>query len=128
MKTAQDIYGASGGSFCEQYEYGPMLDAIGTVVVRDDDNDYQGNSRVLLRMPDGRWGLLDFDWGSCSGCDPLQGCDTYADIDELLESLRNGVTVGDAPAIWTIIYDNAAKSLDGWAGFKDKCETYLASQ
>lgn len=62
-----------------------------------DDNDYQGDSRLLFR--DGnRIGVMIFGWGSCSGCDALQACQTYAGIEELRTELHNGVHWFDSVA------------------------------
>lgn len=46
-------------------------------LVEVSDDDYQGSTRVLVRDGD-RFGMLEFGWGSCSGCDALQAV-TYKD-------------------------------------------------
>ena len=68
-----------------------MLDSMGyETLLRVDDCDYQGDSRMILR--DGsRYGVLIFGWGSCSGCDALQACDSMKEIDDLRTSLRDSV-------------------------------------
>ena len=72
-------------------DYTPMLDSMGyETLLRVDDGDYQGDSRLILR--DGsRYGVLIFGWGSCSGCDALQACHSMKDIDDLRTSLRDSV-------------------------------------
>ena len=40
-------------------------------LVEVSDDDYQGDTRLLLRQ-NGRYGYLCFGWGSCSGCDALE--------------------------------------------------------
>ena len=54
-------------------DYDPMVNAFGNVVVRVDDDDYQGDTRVLYNN-DGKIGYLVFGWGSCCCCDALQSC------------------------------------------------------
>lgn len=70
--------------------YQPIIESFGEVVMQVDDDGYQGDSRVVLTK-DGKYGLLIFGWGSCSGCDSLQACDTYAEIDSLIGGLRDDV-------------------------------------
>lgn len=38
-------------------------------------------------IPGHEWGYLNFGWGSCSGCDALQACDSYEDLDSLRKQL-----------------------------------------
>lgn len=72
------------------YDYQPMINAFGNVVVQVDDNDYQGDSRVLYDN-DGRIGWLIFGWGSCSGCDALQACDTIDEVQKLCNELQDDI-------------------------------------
>ncbi|OYW67158.1 MAG: hypothetical protein B7Z40_08680, partial [Bosea sp. 12-68-7] len=51
-----------------------------------DDKDYQGDSRILFKDGD-RWGVLIFGWGSCSGCDVLQACDSPAEVVKVIEDM-----------------------------------------
>lgn len=71
-------------------DYTPLLNSFGTVLIRVDDDDCQGDSRILLHK-DGRYGFLIFGWGSCSGCDALQDCDSYDDLDALIDQLENEI-------------------------------------
>lgn len=55
------------------------------IVLRVDDNDYQGDTRILLT--DGqRWGILILGWGSCSGCDAFEAA--AGDVAELARLQR----------------------------------------
>lgn len=63
--------------YCEgPSSYQPIMDSFGNIILQVDDNDYQGDSRLLYREDD-RIGFLQFGWGSCSGCDSLQACHSY---------------------------------------------------
>ena len=89
MKTASELYPDYTGGYGPS-NYQPIIDSFGEVLLQVDDQDYQGDSRVLYK--DGRrYGLLIFGWGSCSGCDALQACDTVADVDTLIERLHGAV-------------------------------------
>ena len=97
MKTAAELYPsyakeeAEQGSFYGPGDYQPILDELGNIVLQVDDDDYQGDSRVLYKNKDGQYGLLIFGWGSCSGCDALQVCDKLADIQSLMDELTDKV-------------------------------------
>ena len=53
-------------------DYQPIINHIGKVLVQEDDEDYQGDTFVLLEK-DSKYGFLNIGWGSCSGCDAVQG-------------------------------------------------------
>lgn len=56
------------------------------------DGDYSGDSVILFRRPsDGAFGILEYGWGSCSGCDALQGCDTVEEVNDLRDSLFESI-------------------------------------
>lgn len=78
-----DWGGFSGG-------YGRILHELGEIVIQVDDDDYQGDSRVLVKKTD-LFGYLNFGWGSCSGCDSYQGCTDHEDLLELANSLEESV-------------------------------------
>ncbi|MFA5049135.1 MAG: hypothetical protein WC516_08980 [Patescibacteria group bacterium] len=67
-----------------------MVDAMGKVLVQVSDNGYQGDTRVLLEL-DGKFGVLIFGWGSCSGCDALQACESWDDLSDLFDRLQTQV-------------------------------------
>lgn len=57
------------------------------VLLEESDNGYSGDTFILFKI-DNYYGFLDFGWGSCSGCDALQGCgDDINRIKELREKL-----------------------------------------
>jgi len=88
MKNNLDLVKAIYPNF-RRYEanYNPLIESFGTVLLQVDDDSYQGDSRVLLRRGD-EYGILIFGWGSCTGCDALQGCNSYEDLEELRASLE----------------------------------------
>ena len=96
MKTAEELYPdyaeeeKKDGSFYGPSDYTPILENIGDILLRVDDDDYQGDSRVLYAEGE-RIGYLQFGWGSCSGCDALQGCDHISEIQALMKNLCDNV-------------------------------------
>ena len=100
MKTAKELYTDDDYTEDDDYhyfsgDYQPMLNEFGEILLQVDDNNYQGDTRVLYR--DGtRYGWLNFGWGSCSGCDALQACHTIEQIQSLMDSLYSEITWFDS--------------------------------
>lgn len=96
MKTAAELYPdlvleeAEHGHFYGSGGYQPILSELGEILIQVDDDDWQGDSRVLYKDGD-RYGYLQFGWGSCSGCDALQACSTIKEIQELMDSLQSRI-------------------------------------
>ena len=79
------------------HDYSPIIKSFGDVLVQVDEEDYSGDSFVLLRKDD-QYGFLCFGWGSCCGCDALQACETVEDIDELIDELQDDIKWFDSLA------------------------------
>jgi hypothetical protein len=105
MRTAIELYPdyaqKEHRSFYGPGDYQPILNSFGEIVVQVDDNDYQGDSRVLYRNGS-KFGWLQFGWGSCSGCDALQACSSMGDIQNLIDELNSQIK-------W---FDSASACLD----------------
>lgn len=69
-----------------------------------DDKDYQGDFYILYgdEGGSGPFGFLNFGWGSCSGCDALQACDSWEEIQELYNNLESSI-------LW---FNNAKQAFD----------------
>lgn len=52
---------------------------------------YQGDHVALLRRADGAYGFTVIGYGSCSGCDALEGCGSLASVDALRDELDNDI-------------------------------------
>lgn len=72
------------------YDYDPIIRCFGDVLVQVADSDYSGDTRILLKKDD-CYGFLVIGWGSCSGCDALQGCNTFAEVDELINEIEGDI-------------------------------------
>lgn len=97
MKTARELYPYAlkddeWGDKCFLIikDYQPILDSFGEILLQIDDNGYQGDSRVLYKLPN-EIGILQFGWGSCSGCDALMDCDSYEEVDEFIQHLHSRI-------------------------------------
>lgn len=82
----EDYWKPNGG-------YEALITLGGEEIVNSVDvGDYQGDALLLLKHPtENLYFFLEYGWGSCSGCDAFQGCDTIGDLQELADSF-----VGDA--------------------------------
>lgn len=88
MKKAKEIY--EHDRFSSWYDYQPMLDEFGEILIQVDEEAYSGDS-FLIYKNDNKYGLLVFGWGSCSGCDALQACDTIDEVQKLMDGLYNDI-------------------------------------
>lgn len=86
MKRASELF--TNPSYNSDYD--PIIKSFGDVLLRIDSDGYEGDTRVLLTNGS-RYGYILFGWGSCSGCDALQSCNTYEEIDELIHKLREQI-------------------------------------
>jgi len=134
---ARRLYGEEykdedGSYFYGPSDYNPIIQSFGEVLVQVDDGDYQGDTRVLLRK-DGRFGFLNFGWGSCSGCDGLQACSSFRDIETLIQGLERDIKWFDTLAEAQAYIGNDAEREgsyyyheDEWAKFKAAALAYGA--
>ena len=120
----KDYEDSDGSYFYGPSDYNPIIQSFGEVLVQVDDDDYQGDTRVLLRK-DGRYGFLNFGWGSCSGCDGLQACSSFREIEELIQGLERDIKWFDTLAEAQAYIGNDAEREgsyyyheDEWAKFK----------
>ena len=108
-----EIFPLNGIKHCS-YDYQPIVDAFGKVIIQKDDDDYQGDSYIVYKFEDNRYGVLIFGWGSCSGCDALHACGGNRDeIQDLINSLYN-----------SIIYFDSLKELKEWAESENRKYEY----
>jgi hypothetical protein len=87
-KAAISLYPDFDGT---ESDYQPIVDLFGDVVLQVQDEDYQGDTWVLYKRGETRYGRLEFGWGSCSGCDALQACGSLGEIDQLINELYNSI-------------------------------------
>ena len=81
------------GGFFGVYDYNPLVISMGVeVVIQESDNDYQGDTYMLAYDPEQcKYGILVFGWGSCSGCDALQACDSWDEVEKLRDRMYDSI-------------------------------------
>lgn len=70
--------------------YEDLYKQFGTPLVEVDIGSWQGDTLVVLEN-EGKYGYLTFGWGSCSGCDALQACENFDDLQELSDYLESSI-------------------------------------
>ena len=93
MKTALELYSEEYGTdnlIGYIFDYTPMLEQFGEILIKVDDDDYQGDSYLIYKK-ENYYGYLRFGWGSCSGCDALQACNTIQEVQELMDALYKSI-------------------------------------
>jgi hypothetical protein len=75
------------------YGYNPLLESFNyDIILKVDEYDYQGDSIVIFyNNENNKYGYLIFGWGSCSGCDSLQACNSYQEVEELRIDIHNRI-------------------------------------
>lgn len=98
MQTAQELYSKAQKKtyFKTVSNYQPILNSFGNILIQVDDTYYYGDSRVLYQQ-ENKIGYLQFGWGSCSGCDALQSCDSIEEVQSLMDKLRSSIMWFDNP-------------------------------
>lgn len=94
--------------------YEPIVRECGRVLLERSDSDYQGDTFAVVER-DGRFGFLGFAWGSCSGCDALQACDSYDAVGELADRMIDGVVWEPSLRDLLAWLDRAEERNDVWA-------------
>ena len=97
MKTKTELltelqldYDETGYFYRSCRYYNVLISTIGDIKVEVEVKDYSGDTWLLLEK-DGKFGYLSYGWGSCSGCDRLQACETPEDIMQLRDYLDSSV-------------------------------------
>ena len=123
LPPIEEVYpNTDGRYFCES-NYQPLLESLpGTIVIQVADDDYQGDSRVLYKNGD-EYGILIFGWGSCSGCDSLQACESLEEISELRDSLDQSIVWRSASELYEYV---TAKDWElDWAWHADETKEFV---
>lgn len=68
-------------------EYHDLYESKGlTVELSDFFGSYQGDAAIVLSNDKGQYAVTVFGYGSCSGCDALQSCDTWQEVEAMSEA------------------------------------------
>lgn len=77
---------------CE-YDYYELIKSITDKVnwkVNAGTNDYQGDY-LCFGEGQGKYYFVDFGYGSCSGCDALEACNSFQDLLEVREDIKRNI-------------------------------------
>lgn len=115
VKWGEDSWGVSYEDLIETMEFEEIL-------VDCTDNDYQGSTFMLVRKL-GQYGVLNYGWGSCSGCDAAQAVSSAAEANELRDDLYHSIR-------WYDTGEELFEWVDGdhdlqWYGHDDAWPTFL---
>lgn len=110
MKPIKEVY-PDFGEYFGAWDYKPLLESFDyEILLQVDDDDYQGDSRILFKNDD-MFGVLIFGWGSCSGCDALQACSSLEEVDDLRKNLFNGIVWENKNDMIKYLSDNEIQEL-----------------
>jgi hypothetical protein len=87
------VFGEKERSWSGGYSGGyiGIVESFGYKILAEKDvGHYQGTLFYLLHNED-QVGLLDVNYGSCSGCDSLQACDTKEDVLQLRQDIFDSI-------------------------------------
>lgn len=119
---------------CDEYIYQRLVDAMDVItIISVDIGSYSGDSLYLVKEGN-RFGYLQFGWGSCSGCDALQACRNFKELDELRQSLYDSIKWFDTAQEgfrWFLNHDwkgDYLGSNEEVQKFVDDCAAYLVRE
>lgn len=68
-----------------------------TVLLSSQFGSWQGDYAVVVSNPEGQFAMTVFGYGSCSGCDALEGAETWEDIEVMADSFSSNLTWFNSP-------------------------------
>jgi len=81
-----------------------MIDHFGEILWKESTHDYQGDTLVLYKhRTEDTYGVLHIGWGSCGGCDALQACTCWEQVNHLLNELRDSIIWGSFEEIYAYL-------------------------
>lgn len=69
--------------------------------------DWQGDYVYLLKNGD-KYAFTVIGYGSCSGCDALQGCENDEEFNSLKEGIINGIVWGTKQDVYDYVFNQEA--------------------
>ena len=85
LKILQEAYGTKDFNH-GMSDYYPLFTSLGYEILASyREDDWQGQSLIIFKNKL-EYGFINYSWGSCSGCDSLQGCDDRRELEQLRKS------------------------------------------
>ena len=83
--------------------------------------DWQGDYVYLLKNGD-KYAFTVIGYGSCSGCDALEGCENDEEFNRLKESIINGIVWGTKQDVYDYVFNQEANRWyfheEDWVGIR----------
>ena len=94
-----DSYDCRSFERLEWVGYLDLVEAAGLMVLESESvGSYQGEEYVLVRdLESTKFGVLNYGYGSCSGCDLLEAAKSVKDLEDIRDGFRNAVELFDSP-------------------------------
>jgi hypothetical protein len=90
---------------------------------------YQGDYVYLLKNDD-RYAFTVIGYGSCSGCDALEGCESDEEFNQLKESITSGIVWGIKQEVYDYVFNQEANRWyfheEDWLGIRKEIMEILA--
>lgn len=118
------------GRFVAPCDYLPLIESMGHgVLLFQSDDNYEGDSRLLLHAADGRYGFMIFGWGSCIGCDALMESESFEDLEELRDRLAAGIVWHSTPQdmICFLLARDWPAQATYWAGNRESICNFIGN-
>lgn len=116
--------------FYPEGSYYDLVEKNADVLIAHTLGSYQGDMLFLLRNGD-QFGFLVVGYGSCSGCDSLEACESQEAVDSLAERIYDGIkwfdTLDEAKGYITNLNERNLSWYaheGGWPEFLEKVKNY----
>lgn len=90
-------------------DYDTIVSSFARIEYKSSIGDYQGDHLYLLYGNRDQWGTLTVGYGSCSGCDQAEGCESWGDVARLVNQLRSDVAWGTREATLAYVTSDARR-------------------
>lgn len=93
MKTAKELFPGCESKYGFDAPYGGyrlIFENFGDVLIEVEEDNYQGMTYLLIKKDD-FYALDSYRWGSCPGCDSLQACYSYENLQELMDKFASEI-------------------------------------
>jgi hypothetical protein len=123
---AERLFPREDKSYCYGFhDYDPIIGDMGEVLLNETHGSYQGDIFAVVKK-EGKYGFFNIGYGSCSGCDVLQGMSSYTELAEYIESIERDIRWFDTAAdLSTYVHSEEARYSwyaqdEEWIDFKAK--------
>lgn len=116
VKWSEDSWGIGYEDLIETMEFEEIL-------IDCSDDDYQGETYMLVSKL-GQYGVFNYGWGSCSGCDAAQAVSSGTEANELRDDLYHSIRWFDTGAELYEWAETADHDLQ-WYGHDSAFKTFL---